>query len=121
MISAEVNSEMGRQGQAVKQTTEALKLGKNELVLGLASLIEARARDNTKSRELLDELDHDYPLGTYNIGIYAPMVHTIQAVSQGSSPADVTRLMEPALPYELGAVANLLPIYVRGASYLQVH
>jgi hypothetical protein len=120
MISAEINSEVGRQAQALKQSTEALKLGKNEIVLGLAALIEARAGDQTKSRELLDELDHEYPLGTFNIGVYSPMIRTTQAVSQGSSSAEVTSLMEPALPYELGTVADLLPIYVRGVSYLQV-
>jgi eukaryotic-like serine/threonine-protein kinase len=90
-------------------------------VLGLAGLIEARAGNQKKSRELLDELDREYPLATFNLGVYSPMIRTTQAVSQGSSAAEVTSLMEPALPYELGTVANLLPIYVRGVSYLQVH
>ena len=120
MVSAEINSEVGRHAQAVKQTTEALKLGKNQIVLGLAALVEARAGDKARAREFLDELDSDFPLATFNIGVYSPMIRTTQAVAQGSSPAEVTSLMEPALPYELGSVANLLPIYVRGMSYLQV-
>ena len=120
IISAEINSEVGRQSQSVKQSTEALKLGKNQIVLGLAALIEARARNKSQSRELLEELDHEYPLATFNLAVYSPMNRTTQAVSQGSSVEEVTTLMEPARRYESGSVADLLPTYVRGVSYLKV-
>lgn len=33
----------------------------------------------------------------------------------------VTHLIEPALPYEFGSLADLLPIYVRGTAYLAVN
>lgn len=120
IISAEINSEVGRNAVAEKQSEEALGLGKNQIVLGLAGLIEARAGNQKRSSELLDELDREYPLATFNLGVYSPMIRTVQAVSQGSSSGEVTSLMEPALPYELGSVANLLPIYVRAVSYLEV-
>jgi hypothetical protein len=42
------------------------------------------------------------------------------AMAHGSSPAEVTNLMEPARPYEFGDEADMLPIYVRGISYLEV-
>ena len=48
------------------------------------------------------------------------MARTTLAVTHGSSADEITNLMEPALPYEFGEVADLLPIYVRGISYLQV-
>ncbi|HYL98794.1 MAG TPA: winged helix-turn-helix domain-containing protein, partial [Blastocatellia bacterium] len=41
-ITAEINSEMGRSAIAQRKSEEALKLGKNEIVLGLGSLIAAR-------------------------------------------------------------------------------
>ncbi len=119
-ISAEINSEMGRAGWAKKESEGALRLGKNEIVLGLAALIASRAGDVKGSLEFLDELDHEYPLSTFNIGLYSPMARTTLAVARGSSTAEITNLMEPALPYELGNVADMLPIYVRGNSYLQI-
>jgi len=119
-ISAEINSEMGRTSVAQTESQNALKLGKNQIVLGLAALIEARAGNAKRANELLGELDHDYPLSTFNICLYSPMAKTTLAVAHGSSAAEITNLMEPALPYELGNVAGLLPIYVRGTSYLQI-
>lgn len=118
--SAEINSEMGRTAVAQKESEQALRLRKNQIVLGLGALIASRAGNVKRSRELLDELDHDYPLSTFNIGLYSPMARTMLTVAHGSSAAEINNLMEAALPYELGQVAVLLPIYVRGDSYLQI-
>jgi eukaryotic-like serine/threonine-protein kinase len=118
--SAEINSEMGRTALAQKESEEAVRLGKSQIVLGLAALIASRAGNEKRSRELLDELDHDYPLSTFNMGLYSPMARTTLAVARGSSVPEISNLMEPVLPYELGQIADLVPIYVRGNSYLQV-
>jgi eukaryotic-like serine/threonine-protein kinase len=119
-ISAEINSEMGRATLAQKKSEDAVKLGKNQIVLGLGALIASRAGNEKRTHEFLEQLDHDYPLATFNIGVYSPMARTTLAVAHGSSAAEITNLMEPTLPYEFGEVADLLPIYVRGASYLQI-
>jgi eukaryotic-like serine/threonine-protein kinase len=119
-ISAEINSEMGRATLAQKKSEDAVKLGKNQIVLGLGALIASRAGNEKRTHEFLEQLDHDYPLSTFNIGVYSPMARTTLAVAHGSSAAEITNLMEPTLPYEFGEVADLLPIYVRGASYLQI-
>ncbi|HKR26596.1 MAG TPA: winged helix-turn-helix domain-containing protein [Acidobacteriaceae bacterium] len=118
--SAEINSEMGRTALAQKESGEAVTLGKSQIVLGLAALIASRAGAEKRFRELLDELDHDYPLSTFNMGLYSPMARTTLAVAHGRSAAEISNLMEPALPYELGQIADLLPIYVRGESYLKI-
>jgi len=118
--SAEINSEMGRTDLALKQSEKAIRLSKNQIVLGLGALIASRAGNEKRSRDLLDELDHDYPLSTFNMGLYAPMARTTLALAHVSSASQISNLMEPALPYELGQVADLLPIYVRGNSYLQI-
>jgi eukaryotic-like serine/threonine-protein kinase len=119
-VSAEINSEMGRGAVAQREFEEAIRLGKNEIVLGLGALIASRAGNEKRSQELLGELDHDYPLATFNIDLYSPMARATLAASHGSSADEITNLMEPVLPYELGGVADLLPIYVRGNSYLQI-
>lgn len=120
-IAAEINSEMGRNFIAEKTFDQAIGLGKNQIVLGLGALIASRRGDKKRSCELLDELDHEYPLSTFNIGLYSPMARTTLALAHGSSAAEITSLMEPALPYEVGEVADLLPIYVRANSYLEIH
>ena len=119
-VSAEINSEMGRTAVARNVFDDALKLGKNQIVLGLGALIASRAGNEKRAHDLLDELDHDVPLSTFNMGLYSPMARTTLAAAHGSSASEISGLMEPALPYELGQVADLLPIYVRANSYLQV-
>jgi tetratricopeptide (TPR) repeat protein len=120
-VAGEINSEMGWSAIAMKESEAALKLGKNEIVLGVGAIIAARAHNLSKAQETLRVLDHDYPLATFNLGVFSPMIRTMMAVEHGSSPAEVASLMEPALPYEYGFEADMLPIYVRGESYLAVH
>ena len=117
-VSAEINSEMGRTSIAKKESDRALKLGRNEMVYGLNGLAAARGKDIQRARLLLNQMDGEHPLATFNLGIYSPILRTVIAVSRGTSPAEITHLMEPALPYELGSLADMLPIYVRGTAYL---
>ena len=118
--SAEMNSEMGRTAIAKRESERALKVGKNEMVCVLASLVALREHDVRSAELLLTEMDHDHPLSTYNLGIYSPMIRTLMTVLKRSSPSEVKSLMEPALPYETGSLADMLPIYVRGVAYLAV-
>ena len=118
--SAEMNSEMGRSAIAKQESERALKLGKNEMVYGLTGLVALRRHDVQSAQTLLAEMDHDRPLSTFNLGIYSPIIRTFLAISKGSSPSEVTSLMEPALPYEFGSLAEMLPVYARGLAYLTV-
>ena len=118
--SAEMNSEMGRSAIAKRESERALKLGKNEMVYGLTALVALRRRDVQTAEVLLAEMDHDHPLSTFNLGIYSPIIRTLVAVSKRSSPPEVTSLMSPALPYEFGSLADMVPIYSRGLAYLTV-
>jgi len=120
-VSAEINSEMGRTSIAKNEAERALKLGRNEMVYGLTGLVASRGNDVQRVQLLLNQMDHEHPLATFNLGIYSPILRTMMAVSRGSSPDEVTHLMEPALPYEFGSLADMLPIYVRGSAYLAVN
>lgn len=120
-VSAEINSEMGRASIARKESERALKLGRNEMVYGLTGLVASRGNEVQRAQLLLNQMDHEHPLATFNLGIYSPILRTMVAVSRGTSPAEVTHLMEPALPYEFGSLADMLPIYVRGTAYLSVN
>ncbi len=120
-FSAEVNSEMGRASIAKKECERALKLGRNEMVYGLTGLVALRGNEVQKAELLLNQMDHEHPLATFNLGIYSPILRTMVALSRGTSPDEITHLMEPALPYEFGSLADMLPIYVRGTAYLAVN
>ena len=120
-MSAEINSEMGRASIAKMESDRALSLGRNEMVYGLSGLVALRRREVQRAQFLLDQMDHEHPLATFNLGIYSPMIRTLTAISRGSSLEQVTDLMEPALPYEFGSLADMLPIYVRGTAYLSVN
>jgi eukaryotic-like serine/threonine-protein kinase len=117
--SAEINSQAGRSREAERQSEAALKLGTNEMILGLGALVNAEAKNTSRAQNLLGKLDHDYPLSVFNIGLYGPTVRASLASTRGSSAAEITNLLEPALPYELGQEANLVPIYVRGSALLK--
>jgi DNA-binding winged helix-turn-helix (wHTH) protein/tetratricopeptide (TPR) repeat protein len=119
--SAETNSEVGMSAVSLRESSQALKFGQNEIVLGLGAIVAARAHQLQKAHELLARLEHDYPLSTFNLAVFSPMIRTTIEVSQKSAAQDVTSLMEPALPYEFGFEADMWPIYVRAVSYLQVH
>ncbi len=43
------------------------------------------------------------------------------ADSSNLTASDISRLMEPTIPYEFGFMADMVPIYVRGIAYLRVH
>jgi eukaryotic-like serine/threonine-protein kinase len=118
--SAEMNSEMGRSSIAKRESERALTLGKNEMVYGLAAMVALRQHDLQSAQLLMADMDHDHPLSTFNLGIYSPIIRTFVAISKRSSPSEVKSLMEPALPYESGSLADMLPIYVRGVAYLAV-
>ena len=120
-VSAEINSEMGRASIANKESERALKLGRNEMVYGLTGLVASRGNEVQRAQLLLNQMDHEHPLATFNLGIYSPILRTMVAISHGTSPDEVTHLMEPAVPYEFGSLADMLPIYVRGTAYLAVN
>jgi len=120
-VSAEINSEMGRASIANKESERALKLGRNEMVYGLTGLVASRGNEVQRAQLLLNQMDHEHPLATFNLGIYSPILRTMVAISHGISPDEVTHLMEPAVPYEFGSLADMLPIYVRGTAYLAVN
>lgn len=84
-VSAEVNSEMGRASIAKKESEHALKLGRNEMVYGLTGLVASRGNEVQRAQLLLNQMDHEHPLATFNLAIYSPILRTMVAVSRGTS------------------------------------
>ncbi len=118
---AVINSFAGRTDEAIADAAQAATLGHNEIILGSIGVVDARAGRTDEADSSLQTMSRLYPLSTYSIGMYAPMVRGA-LVSRGSpSAADVTSAMSSGLPYEFGQDASLLPPYLRGVGYMAAH
>ncbi len=53
--------------------------------------------------------------------VFSPMIQTAIAELHRPATEEVTEMMKPALPYEFGQEADLLPVYIRGQAYLVSH
>jgi eukaryotic-like serine/threonine-protein kinase len=113
--------EMGRKSEAMSFVDKSLRTARTDNNRGACSLVYARNRDPKRAEALKGELDHDYPLSTFNMDVYSPMIAASLAADRGSSAREIKDLMRPAEPYELGSVADAFPVYVRGTCLLKVH
>jgi DNA-binding winged helix-turn-helix (wHTH) protein/Flp pilus assembly protein TadD len=112
---------IGRTQEARRRAASSLRLGRGETVLGSNALAFALAGDAAQAKNIAEEFNRSYPLATLNMGVYSPMIQTAIAELHGSSTEEVTEMMKPALPYEFGQEADLLPVYIRGQAYLMSH
>ena len=96
----------------------SLRSGRGETVLGSDALAFALAGDAVQAKNIADELNNSYPLATLNMDVFSPMIQTAIAELHRPATEEVTEMMKPALPYEFGQEADLLPVYIRGQAYL---
>jgi DNA-binding winged helix-turn-helix (wHTH) protein/tetratricopeptide (TPR) repeat protein len=87
-----------------------------ELGYGQAMVVLAMNGDPREVAELSRKMDRGYPISTINIGVYRPMVAGLMARRRGETPDKVSEALLPAVPYQLGQCALLLPVYIRAIS-----
>ncbi|HEY2682669.1 MAG TPA: winged helix-turn-helix domain-containing protein [Steroidobacteraceae bacterium] len=112
--------EMGLAKSSLNNLRAAAKLGSNEFSLELSALAYARLGDSGKAKQLQNELDRRYPLSTFNISVFAPTIRTALSIPEAPSSADILAIMKPAIGYEMGRQAVLIPTYVRAVALLSV-
>lgn len=115
---AVLNAVIGRTLEARRMAAASLRSGHGEIDLGLNALAFALAGDAAQAKSVAGEFNRSYPLATLNMGVFSPMIQTVMAESRRASPAEVTDMMRPALSYEFGQLADLLPVYIRGQAYV---
>lgn len=59
------------------------------------------------------QMDRAYPQSEYNVGIFWPQTNGLLAHRRGETAEQILKTMAPAVPYELGQEALLLPVYIR--------
>jgi DNA-binding winged helix-turn-helix (wHTH) protein/tetratricopeptide (TPR) repeat protein len=107
----------GNAAEARKLADSALALANDRDTRYGAALAYALAGATERARTLADALNTQFPDDTFVQEIYLPTVRGAMAVAQ-HDPAAAIKALDRTTPYELGLVAGLLPVYVRGTAFL---
>jgi tetratricopeptide (TPR) repeat protein len=119
--SAVINSLAGRTDEALADAATAAAYGRNEIILGSVGVVDARAGRAHAATEALVTMNRLYPLSTYALGMYAPMVQSAQLAQKSAPAAEVTAVTSAGLPYEFGQQGSMTQPYLRGLAYLAAH
>jgi hypothetical protein len=110
------NLDAGRKG-----ATAASAMAPSTAAKIFAALTFAELKDGPRAEALASELSRRFPDATLLNNIWLPTIRAQIAISR-DNPAEAIKLLQPALPYELGQeppLPSLYPVYVRGQAYLR--
>jgi eukaryotic-like serine/threonine-protein kinase len=119
-----VDAELGYSLEDAKRgIAQGLALSSDRDARNAAALAWAITGETARSQKLLDELGRQYPKDFVLNQQWIPTARAVLAI-RNNQPSEAARLLEPAIPYDLGAFpagANMWPVYVRGKAYLAAH
>ena len=104
---------IGETDKARRLARSSMSDDAGEVGYGQAMVVLAFIGDAQEAAELGRKMDRTYPFSTYNVGVYRPMMAGLLAHQGGKTADNILDVMSPAVPYELGQYASLLPVYVR--------
>jgi DNA-binding winged helix-turn-helix (wHTH) protein/tetratricopeptide (TPR) repeat protein len=107
---------VGEKGKARRLARSSISDDAGEVGYGQAMVVLALLGDEQEVSDLERKMDHNYPVSTYNIGVYRPMTAGLMTRRHGGTADKILEVMAPAVPYQLGQYAELLPIYIRAIS-----
>jgi hypothetical protein len=101
----------------------ALSTGRDVKVV--AALALARIGDELRAKQLVEELNRDYPTDKLLAVYWLPTINAAIQINNGNSSQALAEL-EAAAPYELAQAVStqtgtLYPAYLRGEAYLLAH
>ncbi len=108
--------EPGRQGAIA-----ALAVTPNVPAKIMAALTFAEVKDASHAETIAKELSQRFPNDTQLNNIWLPTIRAKVEISRGN-PAEAIKLLQTALPYDLGQnppLPSLYPAYLRGQAYLR--
>jgi eukaryotic-like serine/threonine-protein kinase len=111
--------QMGQPEDAIKSAQKSLKSGKTDINLGLVATVFAWNGDSNRATAVKRDFDNEYPISTYNMSIFSPMMAAGTAIHRGKPAQEIKNLMTPAVPYEAGGTANLTPVFMRAEGCLK--
>ena len=111
--------QMGQPEEAIKSAQKSLKSGKTDINLGLVAAVFAWNGDSNRATAVKRDFDDEYPISTYNMSIFSPMMAAGTAIHRGKPAQEIKNLIAPAVPYETGGTANLSPVFMRAVGCLK--
>ncbi len=117
-----IEAELGYRAEPKQRAEEAIKLALTRDTKSIVADPLARVGDFARAQKFNDELAAQYPNDTLLSKVLVPRNRAILAI-QKNQPQQAITLLEPAIPYEMGAgpaSANLTPQYYRGEAYLKM-
>jgi serine/threonine protein kinase/tetratricopeptide (TPR) repeat protein len=110
-------AEFGNMTIARHEAMKAISLADTGDAVVAAAAALARTGDATQTKRLVTKLKMDFPQNTIVQSYWIPTVWASLELSWGN-PAEATKLLETAAPYELGGQGYLYSVYVSGRAYL---
>jgi DNA-binding winged helix-turn-helix (wHTH) protein/tetratricopeptide (TPR) repeat protein len=109
-------AEVGNFSKAREYAAASMKLSNTRTNLPTISVALAMAGDKASAQRIVSDLYRRFPEDTWINFIYGPCA---EAMMKGSNPIKALENLQAAHRYELGIYNRLLPIYVRGLTYLR--
>ena len=116
---ARTEAEAGNAAQARETVRAALAISRNRFELASAGLALATAGDVAQASAIADQLSKEFPTDTFVNSVWVPSMRAEVEVSRGN-PAKAIELLQPAVAFEFGWPARVMPTYVRGLAYLRM-
>ena len=111
--------QLGQPEVAIKSARKSLKSGKTDINLGLVAAVFAWSGDSNQATAVKRDFDNEYPISTYNLSVFSPMIAAGTAIHRGKPAQEIKDLMAAAVPYETGGTASLSPVYIRAVGCLK--
>jgi predicted Zn-dependent protease len=108
------------QSSAAKQTLDqALKLSDSKDVKQRAAKVMVLNGQEREAQKIIHDLLHDHPADTFLSELNAPLVLAASQLNLGQAEAALQTL-DRVKAFEFGAMAGLLPNYIRALTYLRL-
>jgi serine/threonine protein kinase/tetratricopeptide (TPR) repeat protein len=104
--------------QVKEEVPRALAVARVRTTLPGAAIALAQCGETAQAQFIIEELARRYPKDTRLNAISLPIARAFIEINRNNS-SQAVQLLQPAITYELGQAAQLLPAYARGVAYLR--
>ncbi|HEX3281064.1 MAG TPA: protein kinase [Pyrinomonadaceae bacterium] len=120
VISGSAEAAIGRCSEAKQKAAHAITLSRGKVDLSIAALVFASCGDTAQAQSIAEELVKRFPQETISNGVMVPLIRGAIENNRGKY-AQALEATEPAVRFELGAIAGYSVNYLRGEAYLGLH
>ena len=119
-VSGFAEAGIGRCAEATQNAAHAITLSRGKFDFSVAAIVFASCGDTAQAQSIADELVKRFPQETLCNGVMVPLIRGAIENNRGRY-AQALEATQPAVRFELGAIAGFWVNYVRGQAYLGQH